>query len=166
MDLMNRLESVLGQDRTSEGGTPAELENHFDAVSGVVPQQQLAQGLSAAFGSDQTPAFGQMLAQLFQNSNPDQKAGLLNHLISMAGPGMLSQLLQGAGLSGLTGGQITPQQAQQVDPQAVSTMASEAHQQNPSIVDSVSDFYAQHPTLVKGLGAAALGIVLSKMSHR
>ncbi len=168
MDLMNKLEGMLGQrNDTSEGGTPAELENHFEAVSGVVPQQQLAQGISAAFNSDQTPAFGQMLGHLFNQSNPEQKAGLLNQLLGMAGPGLLSQVLGQAGLGGLTpGSQISPQQAAQVNPEAVTTLATEAHSQNPNIVNSVSEFYAQHPTLVKGLGAAALGIVLSKMAHR
>jgi hypothetical protein len=162
---MGNLENVLSKISNGEGGS-AELENHFDAISGAVPQEQLAQGIASAFHSEQTPAFPQMLASLFQNSNPDQKAGMLNQLLGMAGPGALSQVLGQTGLSGLLGGgQVTPQQAQQVDPQAVSTIASEAHKQDPNIVDAISGFYAQHPTLVKGLGAAALGILLSKMSH-
>jgi hypothetical protein len=51
-------------------------------------------------------------------------------------------------------------------PEAVSQLATEAHKQNPSIVDTVSGFYAQHPTLVKGLGAAALAIAMSHMPKR
>ena len=31
-------------------------------------------------------------------------------------------------------------------------LATEAHKQNPSIVGSISSFYAQHPALVKSLG--------------
>ena len=53
---------------------------------------------------------------------------------------------------------MTPQQVQQ--------LATEVHKQNPSIVDTVSDFYAQHPTLVKTLGATALTIAMSQMSKR
>ena len=37
---------------------------------------------------------------------------------------------------------------------------------NPSIVDSVSAFYAQHTTLVKTLGGAALSIALAKVAQR
>ena len=41
----------------------------------------LAEGLK----SSETPAFGQLASQLFGNSNPDQKAGLLNTLLATAG---------------------------------------------------------------------------------
>jgi hypothetical protein len=63
-------------------------------------------------------------------------------------------------------GQVAPQAASQITPDAVTALANQAQKQNPSIVDTVSGFYAQHPTLVKTLGAAALSIALSKMSQR
>ena len=43
--------------------------------------------------------------------------------------------------------------------------AHQAEQRDPSIVDRVSGFYAQHPTLVKALGAAAMWEVLRHMAN-
>ncbi len=44
--------------------------------------------------------------------------------------------------------------------------ATQAEKKDPSIIDHVSNFYAEHPTLVKTLGAAALGIALSQIAKR
>jgi len=81
------------------GGAVATEDVHsaFDHVSQSVPSGALADGLAHAFNSDQTPPFGQMLSQLFNQSSPDQKAGLLNRIIAVLGPGGVSQVLAGAG---------------------------------------------------------------------
>jgi hypothetical protein len=168
MDWMNKVGSIL--QRYSGGNSSqasADVNSHFDNVSQSVPPNILAQGVSAAFNSDQTPPFGQMIGDLFNRSNPEQKTGLLNHLLSALGPGAAA-LLASKGLSGIIGssGQVTPQAASQVTPDAVTALANQAQKQNPSIVDTISDFYAQHPTLVKTLGAAALSIAMSRMSQR
>ena len=80
----------------------------------------------------------------------------------MSGTGAL------AGLTGLLkgGGTVTPQQAQDVSPEAVQVLAQKANQTNPSIVDKASQFYAQHPTLVKGIGAGALALLMRHISGR
>ena len=144
-----------------------EVNGHFDQVSQSAPPNVMAQGLAAAFRSDATPAFAQMLSTLFRNSNSDQKAGLLNHLLSSLPPGSLAQIFSGTSLAGLSGAsaKVTPQQAEQVSPEAVQQIGANAEKSNPSIVDSVSDFYAQHSTLVKTLGAAALAIALRKVAE-
>jgi hypothetical protein len=48
----------------------------------------------------------------------------------------------------------------------VSTIATHAEQQDDSIVDRLSSFYAQHPTLVKTLGVLALSAVMSHMNQQ
>ena len=45
-------------------------------------------------------------------------------------------------------------------------IASHAEQQNPGVIDAMSNFYAQHSTLVKTLGSAALAIALAKIANR
>jgi len=149
----------------SPGQAPASVHDDFQQVAQAAPPATLANSLSAAFRSDQTPPFGQMVGHLFGQSDPNQRAGLLNTLIGSIGP----QALSGGALSGLAGllgggqGQVTPQQASQVPPQAVQELAANAATQNPGIVDNVSNFYSQHPTLVKSLGAGALAMLLSHM---
>jgi hypothetical protein len=111
-----------------------------------------------------------MVAHLFGNSDPQQRAGVLNQLLGALGPGLL-----GAGAAGglgdlmrrLGGGStVTPDQAAGVTPEQVQDVAHRAEQQQPGIVDKISDFYAQHPDLVKTLGSAALAIALAKMAQR
>ena len=50
---------------------------------------------------------------------------------------------------------MTPQQAEQVSPEAVQTIARQASRTDLSIMDKAAGFYAQHPTLVKTIGARA-----------
>jgi hypothetical protein len=80
-----------------------DVHAHFDEVAQAAPASAIAEGLTAAFNSDKTPAFGQMLSTLFNNSTGDQKAGMVNHLLSSVSPGTLTQVLSGAGLAGLFG---------------------------------------------------------------
>jgi hypothetical protein len=155
----------------ASGNAPAgDVHAAYDQVSQTVPHGSLADGLAHAFNSDQTPPFGQMLSELFNQSTPEQKAGLLNQLIARLGPGGVSQILAGAGglggLAGaLSGGSITPAQAQQVSPEQVQVIAQNAAKKDPSIVDAAAGFYAQHPTLVKAIGAGALALLVSHISR-
>jgi hypothetical protein len=162
----------LLQQYTSGGAAaqPApDVHAHFDEVAQAAPSSAIAEGLAAAFNSDKTPAFGQMISTLFNNSTGDQKAGMINHLLSSVSPGALTQVLSGAGLAGLLGAgstQLTADQAQKLSPEAVQQLATHAQNANPSVVDAVSNFYAQHTTLVKTLGGAALTIALAKVAER
>jgi hypothetical protein len=162
----------LLQQYTSGGAAAApapDVHAHFDQVSEAAPCNVVAEGLAAAFRSDKTPAFGQMVSTLFANSSGEQKAGMLNQLFSSLGPGLLSQLVGGAGLTSFLGGatsQLTPDQAQQLSPDTIQQLATHAEKANPSVVDSISGFYAQHSTLVKTLGGAALTVALAKIAER
>jgi K+-transporting ATPase A subunit len=62
-------------------------------VAETAPTSVIAEGLAAAFHSDKTPAFGQMLSSLFNSSTGDQKAGMINHLLSSLNPSTLTQVL-------------------------------------------------------------------------
>jgi hypothetical protein len=165
MGWMGAVSSLL---KNYEGGASQQTATQdFQQVAQHAPPSAISGGLADAFRSDQTPPFGQMVSQMFSQSNGDQRAGILNHLLAAAGPGALSGGLLGS-LGSMLGGstQVTPQQAQQVSPEAVQHLAEHAQQQDPSIIDRASEFYAQHPTLVQGLGAGALALIMSRMSQR
>jgi len=174
MSLLDQLSGILqqyagGQQQQSH---PAQVDQHFEQVANVAPRQEVAQGLASAFRSNQPPPFGSMLGSLFQRSDPNQRAGILNTLLqsvsaggamqSMGGAGGLGSLL---GMFGLTGGQVTPQQAEQVPPEAVEKIAAEAEKHDPSIVDRASQFYAEHPQAVKALGGLALAMVIGHIAN-
>jgi hypothetical protein len=172
---MNWLDQLGGmlQQYAGERQDTSRAEQDFDQVSGVAPKDAMSAGLSEAFRSQQTPPFENMLGQLFGQSNGTQRAGLLNTLLAAAGPALLSGALSrgGGGLSQLaglmqSGRQVTPEQAEQVSPQAVEQLAKEAQHHDPSIIDRASEFYAEHPGVVKGLGAAALAVMMSGMAKQ
>jgi hypothetical protein len=172
MDWLNQLGGVLQQYASANAQNPSEnADRDFDQVATTAPRQAVAGGIAEAFRSDQTPPFPNMLANLFGNSSGTQRAGLLNTLLATAGPALASGVLSRMGSGGLAGilqggGRVTPEQAEQIPPEAVGEIAREAEKQNPGIVDQISDFYAEHPTLVKTLGAAALTLAMSRMAKQ
>jgi hypothetical protein len=109
-----------------------------------------------------------MAAQLFANGNSQQQAGMLNGLMATLGPAMIAKFAGGAPNSPLASllqsGSVTPAQAASVSPADVEALTSHAQGQDPSIIDRVSAVYAQHPVLIKSLGAAALTIAMKKIA--
>jgi hypothetical protein len=172
MNWMNEVANILqNYSKTNQPQGGDDVAAHYHQVAQAAPPADLASGLAAMFQSDQTPPFPQMIGQLFSNSNGAQRANLLNTLLSSgAGAGILSQLATSAGLSlpaGLgSSAPITPEAAAQIPPAVVEQAAAQAQQHNPSIIDRVSEVYAQHPTLIKTLGAAAMTIALSHLANR
>jgi hypothetical protein len=168
MTLLDSLSNVLKQYSGNATPNTADATQHFDQVAQAAPPNVLAEGLSAVFKSDQTPAFGNLVSGLFSQSTGDQKAGVLNQLLASVGPGALAQLAGGGALASLLGGatQVTPEQAQNISPELVQQLANHAEKADPSIVDKASAFYAQHTTLVKTLGGAALSIAIAKVAER
>jgi hypothetical protein len=167
MDLMGILGSVLGGQQQQNDD---QINNAFDQFSQGASRGDMASALMGAFGSNQTPAFGNMLGSMFGNASGDQKAGLLNTILAAAGPALLSQVMSGRGmnLGSLLGGsqQFTPEMAQQVPVEALEDIAAQTGQNESSLIGQVSDFFAEHPTLVKGLGAAAVGVALNHFMNQ
>lgn len=168
MALLDSVTDLLKQYTGGGGSNTANAVQHFDQVSQAAPPGMIAEGLSAVFRSNQTPAFGNMVSGLFSQSNGDQKAGLLNQLMSSVNPSSLAGLAGGGALASMLGGgkQITADQAQQVSPEMVQQLAAHAEKTDPSVIDKASSFYAEHPTLIKTLGGAALSIALAKVAER
>jgi hypothetical protein len=176
MGLMDILQQYAGRATAGAPPTDGSPEKDFDEVAQQVPPDVLGHGVAHAFRSDQTPPFGDMVSQMFGNSNPQQQAGLLNQLMRTIGPAVLARVAGGA-LAGFgrianpgaepgTPPTISPTDAAQVTPDQVREIAEEAHKKDPGVMDQVGSFYAQHPDLVKGLGGAALAIALGQMANR
>jgi hypothetical protein len=171
MSWMNQIADVL-QNYSQAGVStpPADVDTHFNQVAQAAPKADLANGLAAMFRSNQTAPFGQMVGQLFGNSNGNQRANLLNTLlVSGAGTGALSQIMQSTGIAMPASGampQVTPEQAARVSPEAVQQAAAHAQEHDPTIIDRVSQVYAEHPMLVKTLGAVAMSMALSHFANR
>jgi len=167
MSWFNQVTDILKQyTGASPSATPPNAQADFAKVAEQAPPSVLSSGLTEAFRSQSTPPFAEMVSQMFGQSDGGQRAGILNHLIEAAGPAALS----GGMLGNLTGGSagsrptITSEQAEQIHPDTVRQLAEHAEKTDPSIVERASSFYAQHPTLVQGLGTAALALIIRNMS--
>jgi hypothetical protein len=170
MDWMNAVDNIFQRYSGQGAGTaaaPEEAHQDFQQVTQAAPPTVVASGISEAFRSDQTPPFPEMLANLFRHSDPNQRAGVINNLSNSIGPGALAALPGLGSLSSLLrGGSVTPEQTAQISPNEVQQMAAHAEQQNPSVVDRVSSFYAKHPQVMKAAGGLALTIALQHMLKR
>jgi hypothetical protein len=165
-NLGNMLQQYLGGANANQAN-PAQAEDDFDRVAQNAPRATVAQGVTQALRSDQTPPFAQMVGHLFNNGSPDQRAGMLNQILANINPGVLASVAGGAlgNLRGADQARVSPEQASQLSPQQVQELAEKAEQQNPGIVERMGDFYAEHPTLVKTIGGAALAIALGHMAQ-
>ena len=166
-DLGNILQQYLGNNATMQQGRT--VDDDFDQVAQNAPRSAMAQGMTDVLRSDQTPPFAHMVSQMFDRSDNTQRASMLNQLLGGMGPGVLSSLAGGV-LGNLFRGNdapaaITPEQAATMTPEQVEQIATAAEQQNPSIVDRMGDFYAEHPQLVKAIGGAALAMLLGRVAQ-
>jgi hypothetical protein len=138
---------VLSQYRDAPA-VPPHVASDFDSVANEVPRHELSEGLEEAFRSEQTPPMEQMVRRLFEHSDPDQRAGLLNRIREAQGQRP-----------------ITPDEARDFAPTEVEKLAGQARA-NPPMLQRISSFYAEHPQVVRMLGQAALGVVMNRMAMR
>ena len=168
MSWIDQVGGLLQKYSDASGSSPAaNAVADFAKVAQRAPASELSSGLSAAFRSSNIP-FGEMISQLFAQSDPTQRAGILSHLLAAAGPAAASAGGLG-GLAGLLPGAasvLSPDQAQQVPSETVRQLADAAAKRDPSIIDRAGEFYAQHPTLVQSMGAGALALIMSHLSQR
>ena len=145
------------------GIAPEDATQHLQQVAAEVPQSTLSSMLGNIFQSQETGSFGQNVSQMYAQSNPQQQAGILTQLVqAVGGSGILSSL----GLNLPAGAPVTPEQAQQVSPEAVKEVANQAQQQNPGIVQQAGEFYSQHPQLVKALGTGIAIWAMQRFTRR
>jgi hypothetical protein len=161
---------ILKQYSATGAPPDSDVADHFDSVAQQANPSHLGSGIASALRSEATPSFGHTIGSLFGQSNPEQKAGVLNEILQGLGPtglagssgGILGRIL-GTGVNSSI--PVTAAQAAEVSPADMSTIAASAQQHDDSIIDRVGSFYAQHPALVKTLGVAALGVVMTHMNQ-
>ena len=156
MGLLDMLAQAIGGGNSSQ---------QFNEVAQNAPSDLLAKGLAAAFRSDQTPAIGNMVGELFARSNGSQQAGMLNQLMGALGPTVMAALAGGTIGKIMSPGQtqITPEQAQQLSPQQVQDVVNHANEVHPGVAEHLGEFYAQHKGLINTLGGIAATVAMMKM---
>src|SRR3569833_2677524 len=136
-DISHLLQRYSGGNQ-APGSLPESAEQEFDQSSRRMPAEDVSHGLSEAFRSDQTPPFGQMIGHLLNQSDGEQRAGMLNQLLGGVGPSVLNFKLGGSSCGGLMSRceeaghsmSITPHQAEQLTPEQFQEFAADAESQN------------------------------------
>lgn len=173
MDWLNQVNDIMQKYGSGDPvNIPASVDADFDRFTRSAPSATVAEGLAEAFRSRETPPFATMLSQLFQRSAATQKTNVLNTLIASLGPALVSQILARNGANRaakeLEAGQvrISPELANEIPSESIEAVAVEAEKKDPSIVDRVSQFYAEQPALIKTLGGLALTVAMAKIAQR
>lgn len=169
MSLFDEIGGLLGQYAgVNPSQPPTTVHNDYDQAVQSAPPNVVADGMAAALRSDHTADFGSTVAQMFGQADSSQRASILSSLLRSVGPGVLTSVLGGMGGSLLNSlgnrQQITPEEAERISPAQVKEMANAAEQHDPSVIDRVSQVYAEHPGLFKALGTAALAVALTRMA--
>jgi hypothetical protein len=156
---------------------PPQVLEDFDRVANEASAEDIEVGLEDAFNSDVTPPFEQMVGQLYEKSDDDQRADVLNEILaSLGGSSPAAGAIGGGVLGGALGGllrragqgnpRVSPADAHTIPARDIEIAAAEARRQNPGVVQQISRFYARHPQLVQVLGQAALSILMSGVARR
>lgn len=172
MSLEKDVSSVLQQYAAETGVYSTEkVERDFVRVTKELSAEHVTNGLSEALRSEQTPPFDQVVGQSFEQGDDEQRAGMLNQLLDGAGPSVVKPLVEnGVPHDALKCSEkqepaVSPELAGQLHPELVQQVAREAHQENPEVIDKMSNFYAEDPALVTTLGGGTLSVVMSKIAE-
>ena len=149
-------------------GAQAPEPQQIDQITREASRDELKSGVDEALRSKQTPQLSQIVADMFERATPQQRADILNTLTEKLGPGALAGVAGGAlaGHEGTDTPRVPLDKATQITPAQVRDVVTTARSADePGLFDRMSGFYAEHPELVKTLGAGALMIALARMKQ-
>ncbi len=161
MALIDVLQQVLNNARAPE-------QQQIDQITREASRDDLKTGVGEALRSKETPQLSQIVADMFDKASPEQRAAILNTLTEKLGPGALAGVAGGvlAGHEGRDTPLVPVDKATTITPHQVRDVVTTARSADePGVFDRMSSFYAEHPELVKTLGAGALMIALARMKQ-
>jgi len=141
----------------------------FEQIAAQISPRTLAVGVTETLRSEQTAPFAQLVSQLFVQGDAEQKAAMVNQLITGLRPELWSSIANGvlANLFQRNGGHanLTPEEVNQLSPDDVQEIATCAERESAGIVDKMGEFYAKHSALIKTLGGTAVAIALVRIAQ-
>lgn len=143
-------------------GGEALVHRDFDDVARKAPRSDLAAALAAAFRAKNTPGFTRSLENLWGPANPEQRAAILGSLLTIAPDSVRGDL---AGLFSRDR-DVRPEDTEDVAPALVRQVAEEARRKDERIVDRMSDYLSNYPSLLKNLDVATLATAMANIGER
>lgn len=164
MSFFNSIGGLLNQYIGGSGAASTEeAHEHYDQVTSAVPAGILGSAIGPAL---QSLALGEVQQHIFNSASQmssEQRGGLVQSLLG----GFVSSGTNVSSLLAQLG--INPSVAdnpESASPEEVAALAAHAHQNNPDVFHRAMAFYAEHPTLVKAMGAAAVSAIIYEIAKR
>ena len=161
MALLDVLQQIINSATAPNAG-------QVDSVTREASKADLRSGVTDALRSDDTPPLADMIGAMFDKATPEQRAQILNTLTEKLGPGALSGVAGGA-LAGHEGADTPPvsvDEAKQISTDQLRDVVTTAERHDePGVMDRLGNLYAEHPDLIKTLGAGALMVALASMKN-
>jgi len=171
MSRENDVSAVLQQYAAETGvHSVQKVEQDFVAVAQHVPAEHVTTGLAEAMHSEQTPPFEDMVGDAFERGSDELRAAMLKRLIDGASAAAVKPLIddgllpRAANGSGHPAVPVDTGLVRELDTEVIRRLAREAAQEDPSVIDRMSEFFAVDPAAGRTLGGAALSVALSKIA--
>ncbi|HYD59425.1 MAG TPA: hypothetical protein VEC35_03680 [Noviherbaspirillum sp.] len=165
--------SAVLQQYAAETGVHSvqKVEQDFVAVARSVPAEHVSTGLAEAMHSEQTPPFEDLVSESFERGDDELRTAMLRQLIDGASPAVVKPLIddgilpRAANRSGQPEVPVDTGLAQQLDGEVVRRLARSAVQEDPAVIDRMSEFFAVDPAAGRTLGGRALSVALNKIAE-
>lgn len=161
MSFLDQLGPLLQQ---YAGGQPAasdaDAHAHYDQITAAVPQHQLAPAITAGLNTLPEDEVRDRVATSANQMSAPQRGSLVQTMIDGLGPNVASVLAQ-LGLNPALA--QDPNQATGAD---AGSLAAHVQQERPEIFNKAMAVYAQHPMLVKALGAVAIAKIAQQLTRQ
>jgi hypothetical protein len=161
MSFLDQLGPLLQQ---YAGGHPsatdAEAHDHYDQIAAAVPPHQLAPTIGPALTTLSPDDLRQRISASAAAMSAPQRGTLMQTMLSGLGPNVAS-VLATLGLDPSLAQH--PTEATGAD---AGTLAAHVQQERPEIFNQAMAVYAQHPMLVKMLGAVAIAKIAQQLTQR
>ncbi|MGE5488052.1 MAG: hypothetical protein ACM3ZB_09580 [bacterium] len=137
------------------------VHRDFDEVVRRAPRSALAEALAIAIRSKQTPSFGESVARLFARANPQQRAAMLNMVLTVVPDSVRGDL---AGMFSRNR-EVRPEDTNGLTPDLVRQVSEVAVRKDQSIVDRMAEYLSEYPSLVKNLDIATLAFTMATVGE-
>jgi hypothetical protein len=164
MGLFDSIGGLLNQYISGNGAANTEeAHDHYDQVQSAVPTGILGSSIGSALKSLAVQQVEQHILNSASQMSPEQRGGLMQSLLNglTSSGGDVSSILSQLGIN-----QSVADNPQDASPEDVAALAAHTHQNNPDVFQRAMEFYAEHPTLVKAMGAAAVSAIIYEIAKR
>jgi len=160
MSFLDQIGSILNQYHSGAMPSREEAHAHYDEIARSVPPSVLAQTIGPALESMDTEHLREKITAAAAQMTPEQRAAFLQQILAgLGGAGGAAAAVAKAGAS-----PSVAQDPSSATPQDVGNVATYAKEHQPEIFRRATEFYAQHPTLVKVLGTVAIASIARRLA--